>query len=130
MSSDDIGQFLRLFMIISGVALFISVIISLAKRKMHETFCMAWGILALGVTVAGFVLRPTEVGNLISFKGLVMLIAAFFVVAYLFNFVSVKISELMRKNQELAIQVSLLNQENERILKRLSEITGVEKRDL
>ncbi len=117
-------------MIISGVFLFGAVIISLAKRRMHETFCMAWGVLSLGLIIAGFVLRPNEVGNLISFKGLILILIASFVVGYLFNFVSIKISELIRKNQELAIQVSLLNQENERILNRLSEMTGLEKRDL
>ena len=34
------------------------------------------------------------------------------------------------KNQELAMQVSLLNQENERILEELCKLTGKSRREL
>ena len=43
---------------------------------------------------------------------------------------SALISSLAMKNQELAMQVSLLNQENERILSELSELTGKSRREL
>lgn len=43
---------------------------------------------------------------------------------------SIQISSLAMKTQELAMQVSLLNQENERILNELSKLTGKEIRDL
>ena len=43
---------------------------------------------------------------------------------------SVQISSLSLKTQELAMQVSLLNQENERMLKALSELTGKDVRDI
>lgn len=38
-------------------------------------------------------------------------------------YLSQVISQLIRKNQELAMQVSLLNQENERILRELRDLT-------
>ena len=41
-----------------------------------------------------------------------------------------QISSLSLKTQELAMQVSLLNQENERMLKALSELTGKDVRDI
>ena len=37
-------------------------------------------------------------------------------------FISTQVSLLMRKNQELAMQISLLNQDNETILKQLEEL--------
>lgn len=43
---------------------------------------------------------------------------------------SLMISSLAMKNQELAVQVSLLNQENERILDELCELTGKSRREL
>ena len=66
----------------------------------------------------------------ISVAGLILLLIIFYGVLYAAYFVSLWISELSRKNQELAIQVSLLNQENERILRNLSELTGKDIRDL
>ena len=43
---------------------------------------------------------------------------------------TIQISSLLMKNQELAMQVSLLNQENERIIKELEKLTGKKARDL
>jgi hypothetical protein len=43
---------------------------------------------------------------------------------------TIQISSLLMKNQELAMQVSLLNQENERIIKELERLTGKQARDL
>ncbi|MEE0523826.1 MAG: hypothetical protein UC384_08475, partial [Lachnospira sp.] len=45
-------------------------------------------------------------------------------------YITKEISVLRRKNQELAMHVSLLNQENERILKELTSITGKDKSEL
>ena len=44
--------------------------------------------------------------------------------------ISEYVSVLSRKNQELAMQVSLLNQENERILTELQQLTGKNKTEL
>mgnify|MGYP000444138625 CR=1 FL=1 len=43
---------------------------------------------------------------------------------------TIQISSLLMKNQELAILVSLLNQENERILRELEKLTGKNAREL
>jgi hypothetical protein len=42
-------------------------------------------------------------------------------------YLSQAISQLIRKNQELAMQVSLLNQENESILRELRELMAKNK---
>ena len=37
-----VGDVLRLFVIVAGVYMFLKAILSLAKRKMTEPFCLAW----------------------------------------------------------------------------------------
>lgn len=121
---------LRIILIVSGVAMLCVTIASLAKRKMNESFCLAWGVVSLSVFVAGIVLRPSEWQTYISGTGLALILVIFFGILYGAYFMSLRISELSRKNQELAIQVSLINQENERIIRRLSTLLDVEKRDV
>jgi len=121
---------LRIILFALGVVMLIATIGSLAKRKMNESFCLAWGIVSVAIIVAGIVLRPGEWNKYISATGLVLILIIIFVVIYAAYFISLKISELSRKNQELAIQVSLLNQENERIIKRIAKSENIDVRDL
>ena len=78
---------------------------------------MIWGIAALCLTVSGIVLIAAEqsittVLAIVIFLGILLVLS-------LFGF-SQAISVLVMKNQELAMQVSLLNQENESILQELT----------
>lgn len=127
---NDPGNILRIVLFLIGISLLIITVVSLAKRKMNESFCLAWGIVSVAIILAGCLLRPSGWTRFMSATGLVLVLVIIFSAIYAVLFVSLKISELMRKNTELAIQVSLLNQENERILERLSEITGVDKREI
>lgn len=124
------GDILRIILVVTGIVMLFITIGSLAKRKMNESFCLAWGIVSLAIILAGILLRPVHWSDYISNTGLVLLFIIFYGILYAAYFVSLKISELTRKNQELAIQVSLLNQENERILRRLSEHLDVSVREL
>ena len=58
-----------------------------------------------------------------------LLLFGTFVVGFVFK-LSSSISQISMKTQELAMQVSLLNQENERILYELEELTGKTKVDI
>lgn len=95
---------------------------SLAHRKMTESFCLAWGLIAFILVLAGLFLRPTELRSFISPMGLVLVVMIGFCVVYVAYFMSTKVSELSRRNQELAIQVSLLSQENQRIVEQLEQM--------
>lgn len=59
----------------------------------------------------------------------VLLITALLVLWGVYQ-MTIQISSLLMKNQELAILVSLLNQENERILRELEKLTGKNAREL
>ena len=124
------GGLLRIILIVLGVFMFAITLGSLAKRKMNESFCLAWGVISVSVVLAGILLRPSGWREYISGIGLVLILVIIISALYAVYFVSLKISELSRKNQELAIQVSMLNQENERILHELSELIGKDIRDL
>ena len=86
----EVGDILRLFVIVSGVFMVVRAILSLAKRKMTEPFCLSWMFLS-GVLWGLW-------------------------------FISTQVSILKRKNQELAMQVSLLNNDCEKILRELEKL--------
>lgn len=124
------GNILQIIMIATGLLLFVVTMNSLARRRMTESFSLAWGLISLILILAGLFLRPSGWSRYLSTMGMVLVVMIGFCVIYVAYFMSVKLSELSRKNQELAIQVSLLNQENERMLARLEELIGTDKRNL
>lgn len=121
---------IKIVLIVTGVVMLFIAIGSLAKRKMNESFCLAWFVVSIAVIVAGCVIHPARLSEYISVPGIVLIFVIFYGVLYAAYYVSIWISELSRKNQELAIQVSLLNQENERILRQLSKHLEIDVRDL
>jgi len=113
------GDLLRFMMILAGVLLLFITVTSLAKRRMTEPFCLTWGLISLMMILAGILLRPTEWNRYISGTGILLVMLIAFCVIFGAYFLSTRVSELMRKNLELAMQVSLLNQEKEEMKKRL-----------
>lgn len=121
------GGILQIIMVLAGIlVLFISVI-SLAKRRMTEPFCLTWGIVAILIIMAGILLRPSGWNRYISSVGLLLVVLIGFCLMYGSYFMSCKISELMRKNNELAIQVSLLIREKEEMISKLEELENAVK---
>ena len=86
------GDILRIFVIVAGAYMFLKAILSLAKIKMTEPFCLAWALLVISGLLWGL------------------------------WFISSQVSILKRRNQELAMQISLLNRDCEKILKELEEL--------
>jgi len=120
----EAGVILRIIMIVAGFALLGLSLSSLAKRRMTEPFCLTWGLISVLIILAGILLRPAEWNKYISPTGMLLVLLLGFCLVYGAYFISAKVSELMRKNQELAIQVSLLTQENEEIWKQLEKLSG------
>lgn len=113
---------LRIIMVLIGVFLLIMTLSSLARRKMTESFCLTWGLVAIIIILSGIILRPYGISDMISVTGLLMIVIIGLCVLFGAFYITGKVSELTRKNQELAIHVSLLNQENKMILSRLEEL--------
>lgn len=116
------GVLLRIIIILVGIVLFCVTLFSLAKRRMTESFCLTWGFISVIIILAGILLRPTELASYISGTGMILVGIVAFCVIYGAYFMSIKVSELMRRNLELAMQISLLRKENEEISERLQEL--------
>ena len=102
----------------------------LCRKKIKEGFLLGWCLFALFFILAGIIPALSFcTGTFAVFSGPAQMILSAFLVLFLFK-ISEYVSVLSRKNQELAMQVSLLNQENERILTELQQLTGKNKTEL
>lgn len=94
------GDILRLFVIAAGAYMLVKAVLSLAKRKMTEPFCLAWVLLSALMILSGVLLNPSQLDR----------------------YISTQVSLLKRRNQEMAMQISLLNNDCEKILKELEKM--------
>lgn len=115
------GDVLRLLLVAVGLGLFVLSTVSLAKKHMTETFCIFWGLIAVIFIVVGIIIRPIGWNQYISWPALVMIFLGLVALLIAGYFFSIRISNLIRQTTELAIQVSLLNLENELLSKELAE---------
>ena len=124
------GILLQIILVIIGCVLMWCTIRSLAKKVLTEPLSLFWGAISILFILAGILLTPSGWSNYISTKGLVLiLLGVICALAGLF-FLSVQISYLVRKNQELAMQISLLNQEHEKLNEYMMSLTGKSKQQL
>lgn len=117
----DMAGIAGIAMIVLGGSLLIWSFLAYARHRLTENFGMIWGLAAVCLIIAGIVLAVAG-GNFLAVVT-VMVLLGIMLVLCLFGF-SQAISILIMKNQELAMQVSLLNQENESILQELVMIKG------
>ena len=100
----------------------VGVILSLAKRKMTEPFCLSWVFLSALMILSGALLNPSQMKRYVSTRGLILTIIIVSGVLWGLWFISTQVSILKRKNQELAMQISLLNNDCEKILRELEKL--------
>ena len=107
---------LKMMLIVFGIFLLILDLFMYARQKLTDGIGLGWAIVSATFLVSGIAVSTDAATYLWNgAKSVVLFAFAVFVVIILFLF---KISMAV-KNQELAMQVSLLNQENERILQEL-----------
>ena len=117
-----VGDVLRLFVIVAGAYMFLKAILSLAKRKMTEPFCLAWAVLSALMILSGILLNPSQLDGYISTRGLILIIMIVAGILWGLWFISTQVSILKRRNQELAMQISLVNNDCEKILRELEKL--------
>lgn len=116
------GIYVKLFFIVLALFLLGRTWVSLAKRKMTDHFCLAWAFLAVLIGLAGILLQPSQIEHYISWRGMILgMIILVGIIGSLW-FLSMQVSILMRKNQELAMQTSLLNQDYMTLIRRVEEL--------
>jgi len=107
----DAGLWLRVEIILAGVFLFGTTLFSLAKRKMTDSFALVWGLISVIFVLTGVLLNPTELARYISPTGTLLTGAIGLCAVFGAYFISIRVSELSRRNLELVMQVTLLKQE-------------------
>ena len=117
-----VGDVLRLFVIVAGAYMFLKAILSLAKRKMTEPFCLAWAVLSALMILSGIILNPSQLDRYVSLRGLILIMIIVSGVLWGLWFISTQVSSLKRRNQELAMQISLLNHDCEKMLRELEKL--------
>lgn len=121
------GLIIQILLIAFGTSMLVTSFISLVRRKMSEPVVIPWGIGAIVFIVLGIVIRPDHWREYISPQGLTLVIVIFVCAAYAMYFFSIRITDTMKKNNELAIQVSLLNKEVEELRKKMESLEEDEK---
>lgn len=109
----EIVAMIRLSCIGAGILFLLLDFRAYVRRNLTENMGLGWAVFSVLLMVAGVVLGTVKQLNRQIF--LLMIVLGLLLLLLLFR-ISIAISVLSMKNQELAMQVSLLNQENERIL--------------
>ena len=104
----EVGDILRLFVIVSGVFMVVRAILSLAKRKMTEPFCLSWVFLSALMILSGALLNPSQMKRYVSTRGLILTI--------------IIVSGVLWGLWFISTQVSLLNNDCEKILRELEKL--------
>ncbi|MBQ6024408.1 MAG: DUF2304 domain-containing protein [Lachnospiraceae bacterium] len=107
----DYGLFLRVVLVLAGVLILLIDIILLAKRRLLEPISMVWGFAGIIFIVAGIVLHPNGWIKYMSEAGMALMIILGFCVVYGLFYASCHLSDIIRKQTEMAMNISLLNQE-------------------
>ena len=117
----DYGIFLKVIMILAGVVILLTDIILLAKRKLAESVSIVWGFVALLCIIAGIVLHPRGWIEYMSETGMALVIILGFCFIYGLFYASCHLSEILKKQTEMAMNISLLNQEIVELKKEIAE---------
>jgi hypothetical protein len=97
-------------------------LLAFITKKISPGMGVLWVLASFVLFVMGFLPVWQNWVRLVSVRVTIMVFILGFVFLTGLFLVCLSISNLMTKNRELAMQVSLLNQENEQILKALEEL--------
>ena len=117
----------------SGGLFFVIMAVTVVRHaimKVTRFLAFTGELLGLAASLSGAGPKFSGWSSRLSLGSLAVLLLTGFLVVWGMYQMTIQISSLLMKNQELAMQVSLLNQENERIIKELERLTGKQARDL
>ena len=116
-----IADILCIITIIEGIVLLIVDFLSFVYQKITIGIGLCWGAFAIVFVLLGAVPGLSDWTGIIPKEAVPAFILISLSILICFFYLSCAVSQLLRKNQELAMHVSLLNQENEIILEKLKE---------
>ncbi len=114
---------LQMLVEIGGIVFLVITFLSYTKRKMTAEIGLLWIIFSILMMVIGVIPDGFAFLGQIRKRTAVVLFGAACFLLLMLLYLSIVISQLLRQNQELAIQVTLLLHDNERILSALENET-------
>lgn len=115
------ANILCILVIIEGIVLLIVDFISFVYQKIAVGIELCWSAFAVVLILLGIVPGLSDWSKVVPIEAVPAFVLINLAVIFSFFYLSCAISQLLRKNQELAMHVSLINQENEIILQKLKE---------
>ena len=115
------AEILCIITVVEGIALLVVDFISFVYQKITIGIELCWSAFAVVLILLGVVPGLSNWSRIIPIEAVPAFLLISLAIIFSFFYLSCAISQLLRKNQELAMHVSLLNQENEIILQKRTE---------
>lgn len=115
----DTWFFVGLMMVGIAVLIFVTAFIRYARKKLSDGFMMIWFLISIILLSLGLILIAMGYSSVLIVTVVASVCALLLIVIFI---TSSMVSELMMKVRELAMQVALLNQENDNMLQQISEL--------
>lgn len=116
------GLIIRALLIAFGAIVLTRAVFALANKRITETVGVGWGLFSAVFILSGIILHPDHWREYVSTKGLILVVIIIACFSYGLFLLSETVSENYRKSNEMAMQISLLNTENERLSKEVEEL--------
>lgn len=121
---------LRIIMVVAGCLFLILNFVTYVKKNLSEKFTWMWTIFCIVMILSGIVPGLNSWSFKFNSWGYMALCIILVLIVQFIFIITKEIANLKKRNKELAMHVSLLNQENERILAELEKLTGRTKAEL
>ena len=121
---------LRMIMVVAGCLFLILNFVTYVKKNLTEKFTWMWTIFCIVMILSGIVPGLNNWSFQFNSWGYMALCIILVLIVQFIFIITKEIANLKKRNKELAMHVSLLNQENERILAELEKLTGRTKAEL
>ena len=120
----SVAVLLRIGIVVTGLLIMWQAFYMHAVKKLAINLAVAWECIGIGLVLVGAIPVLSAWRYQVGEGTAVAMFLVGAVAVWSGYELSIQISVLSMKMQEIAMQVSLLYQENERMLNKLSELTG------
>lgn len=120
----DCAFVLRLIVSAIGIIMLLFDFLFYCKKRLIEKFSFIWAVFFTVIILLGLVPKLSGWSRCLPLDVEIIFIILGLILIWILFSVSLVVSDLVAKNQELAMQVSLLNCEAEKVLKTLNTVTG------
>ena len=121
---------LRMIMVVAGCLFLILNFVTYVKKNLTEKFTWMWTFFCVVMILSGIVPGLNNWSFQFNSWGYMALCIILVLIVQFIFIITKEIANLKKRNKELAMHVSLLNQENERILAQMEKLTGKTKAEL